>query len=147
MILRDATVDDLPAVVALLADDVFGAGRELPGVPIDPRYAAGFAAMAAQGGRVLLVVDGPIVGCLQLNILHGVAQLGQSVAQVESVRVASSCRGQGIGRLLLAHAAAEAQAAGCRTLQLTTRLERDGAQQFYMALGYVRSHAGFKLAL
>jgi hypothetical protein len=32
-------------------------------------------------------------------------------------------------------------------MQLTTSLSRVGAQRFYERLGFVRSHAGFKLAL
>lgn len=145
---RDAVLDDLPDVVRLLADDVYGATREVEALPLDPRYLAGFAAMVAQGGRLLLTVDdGAIIGCLQLNILHGIAALGSCVAQIEGVRVASARRGKGVGRAMIGHAVGLARAAGCRTVQLTTRVERVDAQRFYEQIGFTRSHAGYKLAM
>lgn len=145
---RDADEADLPRIVHLLADDRFGAGRELDVSPLPYSYARGFRAMQAQGGRVILaVLDGDVVGCLQLNILHGVSQQGQSRAQVEGVRVDSTCRGAGIGAAMMRHAMAEARIAGCAILQLTTRADRTEAQAFYARLGFVHSHAGMKLTL
>ena len=145
---RDAMLEDLPDVVRLLSDDVYGATREVEALPLDPRYVAGFAAMVAQGGRLVLTVDdGAIVGCLQLNILYGVAAMGSCVAQIEGVRVASARRSKGIGRAMIGHVVGLARAAGCRTVQLTTRVERADAQRFYERLGFARSHAGYKLAM
>ncbi len=148
MTFRDATADDLPDIVRLLADDVYGITRELPSLTLDPRYRAGFEAMIAQGGRFVLAVDaGRVIGCLQFNILHGVTSVGTPVAQIESVRVADMRRGQGVGAALVQHAAGLARAAGCRAVQLTTRLERTDAQRFYARLGFAGSHAGYKLSL
>lgn len=145
---RDAATDDLPALVHLLADDVYGVTRERPSAPLDPRYRAGFDAMLAQGGRFILAVEvGAIIGCLQLNIIHGVTSIGTPVAQVESVRVASAFRNRGVGRALVSHVVAIAREAGCRQIQLTTRLERTDAQRFYTQAGFARSHAGYKLVL
>ena len=145
---RDATEADLPVIVRLLADDRFGAGRERDTSPLPPSYLAGFRAMLAQGGRVILAVqDGAIVACLQLNVLHGVSQQGGSRAQVEGVRVDSTRRGIGIGAALMRHAMAEARLAGCRVLQLTTNRERTRAQDFYARLGFTHSHAGMKISL
>lgn len=145
---RDATEADLPRIVQLLADDRFGAGREQDVSPLPASYARGFRAMQAQGGRIILaVLDGAVVGCLQLNVLHGVSQQGQSRAQVEGVRVDSARRGAGIGAALMRHAMVEARAAGCAILQLTTRTDRAEAQRFYARLGFVHSHAGMKVGL
>ena len=146
MILRDGTEADLPAVVRLLADDRFGALRERFANPLPEGYARGFRAMTAQGGRLLLVViDDAVVGCLQFNVLHGVSQQGMSVAQVEGVRVDRARRGAGIGRALMQHAIAEARAAGCGAMQLTSRADRTEAPAFYRALGFTQSHIGMKL--
>ena len=145
---RDATEADLPAVVHLLADDRFGAGREQDVSPLPPSYLAGFRAMRAQGGRIILAVqDGTVVGCMQFNVIHGVSQQGQSRAQVEGVRVDSARRGGGIGAAMMRHAIAQARAAGCGVLQLTTRTDRAEAHAFYARLGFAQSHAGFKLTL
>ena len=146
--LRDAVLADLPAVVRLLADDPFGAGRERAVDPLPDSYRRGFEAMRAQGGRMIVAVrDSAIVGCLQLHILHGVPAQGQSVVQIEGVRVDSALRGQGVGAAMVGYAIAAARAAGCGAVQLTSRRERVDAQRFYAKLGFVGSHAGMKLAL
>src|SRR5690606_19504497 len=65
-VFRRATAADVPAIVALLADDVLGAAREKPG---DPGYAAAFEAIEADPNQLLAVAEegGRIVGCLQLT--------------------------------------------------------------------------------
>ncbi len=146
--LREATEADLPAIVALLADDVLGGGREEPGPPLPRGYAAGFRAMTAQGGIVLVAEQGDaVVGCLQLDILHGVSQRGLARAQVEGVRVASHRRGHGIGAALMQEAMRRATAMGAGSMQLTTNAARHDAQRFYARLGFVQSHLGFKLEI
>lgn len=145
---RDATAADLPAVVALLSDDALGAARE--GAPGDPAYARAFAAMQAQGGanRLLLALDGAqVVGCLQLVLIPGLSHRGTLRAELESVRTASARRGEGIGAALVAHALAEARAAGAGLAQLTSNAARADAHRFWERCGFARSHAGFKMPL
>ena len=145
---RDATEADLPAIVVMLADDALGAAREDLGPPLPPAYAAGFRAMVVQGGRIILAVDaGEIIGCLQLNLLPGVALRGLLRAEMESVRVAAARRGGGVGAMLMQEAICQAREAGAGLMQLTTNLARTDAQRFYERLGFVRSHAGMKLSL
>ena len=145
---RNATEADLPVIVHMLADDHLGGGRERDVAPLPPSYLAGFRAMLDQGGRIILAVqDGAVVGCMQFNVIHGVSQRGQSRAQVEGVRVDSARRGGGIGTAMMRHAMAEARAAGCVVLQLTTNRGRTEAQAFYARLGFTHSHAGMKITL
>ena len=145
---RDAAEADLAGVVALLADDELGGKREDPGPPLPGAYTAGFRKMTAQGGRILLIVDGDlIVGCLQMHVLYGVSTRSMARAQIEGVRVAGARRGERLGTQLMQHAVAEARAAGCGLVQLTTDLSRIDAQRFYRGLGFVQSHAGMKLML
>jgi len=88
-----------------------------------------------------------VVGCLQLNVIHGVSQQGQSRAQVEGVRVDSARRGNGIVAALMRYAMMEARVAKCAVMQLTTNSSRTEAQAFYARLGFTHSHAGMKLVL
>ena len=143
---RRATAGDLPAIVALLADDMLGASREAPG---DPAYAAAFAAIAADANQFLAVVEegGRIVGCLQLSFIPGLSRRGMWRGQVESVRIAASHRGAGLGRRMFAWAIEECRARGCGLVQLTTDKARPDARRFYESLGFVASHEGMKLAL
>lgn len=145
---RLATSADLPAIVRMLADDPLGAGRERDEAPLPPVYAAGFAAMSASGGRIVVAeLDGAVVACLQLTVIHGVAQLGLTRAQVEAVRVAAPHRGRGIGGALMRHAIGLAREDGCALVQLTTNAARTDAQRFYERLGFAPSHVGMKLSL
>ena len=146
---RDATRDDLPAIVRLLAADSMAAGRERPGEKLAPGYAAAFDRMAAQPGnrQIVAELDGRVVGCLQLTIIHGLSRAGMTRAQIEGVRVDAACRGRGIGEALFAHAIEAARAAGCGLVQLTTDKRRADARRFYERLGFTASHEGMKLAL
>lgn len=143
---REATRDDLDAIVALLADDPLGRTREAPG---DPGYLRAFEAMRAQGGNQLLVADdgGAVVGCLQLTLLPGLSRRGQTRAQIEGVRIADSHRGRGLGERMIREALVRAKAAGCGMAQLTSDASRTDARRFYERLGFVASHVGMKIAL
>ncbi|MFQ5621854.1 MAG: GNAT family N-acetyltransferase [Paracoccaceae bacterium] len=146
MIIREAACDDLGAIVALLADDGLGKGREAPG---DPAYARAFAAMTAQPGNVYLVAErnGEIAGCLQFTVIHGLSRKGASRAQIEGVRVASGHRGKGIGEAMFSAAFERARSAGCEMIQLTTDRRRDDALRFYERMGFSASHWGMKRKL
>ncbi|MCL5776603.1 GNAT family N-acetyltransferase [Limibaculum sp. FT325] len=143
---REAAVDDLGAIAALLADDGLGRGREAPG---DPAYWAAFARMSAQTGNICLVAEegGEIIACLQLTIIHGLSRRGMSRAQIEGVRVAAGRRGTGLGQALMREAIARAREAGCGLVQLTTDLRRGDAHRFYEGLGFTGTHLGMKLEL
>lgn len=146
MIWREATRADVPAVVALLADDVLGHGRE--SADLAP-YLAAFDAMQDEGGNRLIVAeqDGRVVACYQLTLISGLSLTAARRAQVEGVRVAADLRGRGLGAALMADAEARARAAGCQLIQLTTNATRTDAHRFYARLGFTPSHIGFKKPL
>jgi GNAT superfamily N-acetyltransferase len=67
--------------------------------------------------------------------------------QIESVRVASSERGGGIGRTMIEWAIGECRGRGCGLVQLTTDKSRAEARSFYEGLGFQATHEGMKRAL
>ncbi len=146
---RRALASDLPAIVALLADDELGRTREEPGPPPSPRYAAAFATIDADPHQLLAVADagGEVVGCFQLTFIPSLARTGMWRGQIEGVRVARGHRGSGIGREMFAWAIEECRRRGCSLVQLTTDKGRPDAHGFYAALGFIASHEGMKLAL
>jgi GNAT superfamily N-acetyltransferase len=146
---RPATHDDLPAIVAMLADDIKGAGREDARLPLDPGYAAAFDAIVADPKMLLAVADlgGRVVGTMQLAVLPGLSRKGASRGYIEAVRIAREHRGQGLGAELIDWAVAWCRAAGCGMVQLTTQRDRIDAHRFYERLGWERSHIGYKLHL
>jgi GNAT superfamily N-acetyltransferase len=147
-VIRPATREDVPAIVALLADDPIGAGRETV-AELGPYLRAWEAIAANPSARLVVAADagGAIAGTLQLDLLDSLTRGGMRRAQVEGVRVAHDARGGGVGRLLLEWAIDEARREGCGLIQLTSDLRRDDAARFYEALGFTASHRGFKLAL
>lgn len=147
MEMRRATTDDLPAIVALLADDIRGRSRDDPSLPLDPAYEEAFAAVDADPRQLLAVgvLDGAIVGTLQLSFLPGIGHKGAWRGQIEAVRIASQLRGQGLGGRMIGWAVDTCRSRGCRMVQLTSDKTRLDTHRFYEQLGFEQSHLGFKL--
>ncbi|WP_030420077.1 GNAT family N-acetyltransferase [Streptomyces sp. SCSIO 75703] len=145
--IRRTVEDDLPAVVAMLADDPLGAQRESPG-DLTP-YRSAFARIAADPHQHLVVAvrDGRVVGTLQLTVVPGLSRRGATRSIIESVRVHADERGSGLGTRLIEWAIAESRRQGCHLVQLTSDRTREDAHRFYERLGFSPSHTGFKLAL
>ena len=146
--IRDARECDVPAIVALYADDPLGQAREQATGPLPASYWTAFEAIRTDPRHRLVVIDdGEIAGTLQLSFLPHLVRMGTERAQVEAVRVASHRRGAGLGRALLEWAIQEARERGCGVVQLTTDASRPEAHRAYEALGFSATHVGMKLAL
>lgn len=145
--IRRATAADVPAVVAMLADDPLGAARETPDDPAP--YAHAFARIDADPGQHLVVAerDGRVVGTLQLTVIPGLSRRGATRALIEAVRVHRDERGGGLGTQLIEWAVEEARRQGCAVVQLTSDATRTDAHRFYERLGFAASHVGFKRTL
>ena len=146
---RLARRDDLPAIVALLADDPLGRERETAGAALHPSYVEAYLAIERDSNQLLAVAEseGRIVGCLQLSFIPGLTRQGMRRGQIEGVRVAASERGGGIGQAMLRWAIEECRKRGCGLVQLTSDERRPDAHRFYEALGFRATHRGYKLAL
>ncbi len=104
MTIRRARRDDVAAIVAMLADDPLGSGRERLENPLPAPYFAAFERVDRDPNIQLVVAEdgeGAVVGCLQLCILPGLSSQGASRALIEDVRVASHRRSRGIGEQLV----------------------------------------------
>ena len=143
--IRRARRDDVETVVKMLADDTLGGPRERLETPLPAAYFAAFEKVERDPNLALVVAEGEggaVIGCLQLCILPGLSSQGASRGLIEDVRVASHCRGQGIGEQLVQWALAEAGSRGCKLVELLTHHTRIDAQRFYERLGFARSHVG-----
>ena len=150
LLIRPAAEADLPALIALLAEDMLGRERDDPSLPLDPGYARAFAEIQTRPDQHLMVgeLDGEIVATLQLTFLPGLARKGAWRGVIEAVHVRGDQRSQGLGAKLMAWAADTARARGdCPFLQLTTDVRRLDAHRFYEREGFLQSHKGYKLVL
>jgi len=145
--IRAAVERELPAIVALLADDVLGAGRETPD-DLAP-YLAAFARLNADPNQLLAVAvrADAVVGTLQLSIVPGLSRRGRTRSIIEAVRVHRDERGTGLGTTMIEWAIAESVRRGCALVQLTSDRTRTDAHRFYERLGFTATHVGFKLEL
>jgi len=146
--IRPCRADDLPAVIAMLADDVLGAARETAGGAA-AAYERAFEAITAQSGNTVYVAEekGRVIGCFQLTMIPNLTFEGGLRAQIEGVRVSARARGQGVGEKMMAYAIQAARDAGCRIVQLTSNRQREDALRFYERMGFAPTHVGFKLYL
>ncbi|MDO6415689.1 GNAT family N-acetyltransferase [Sphingomonas sp. BIUV-7] len=146
---RDATEADLPAIVALLADDPLGALREDPSLPLAASYGTAFAAIASAPHQRLIVAEeeGRVVGTLQLLLIPAISRRGSWRGQIEGVRIAADRRGNGHGEAFVRWAADQCRSAGCVSVQLTSDASREAAHRFWRRLGFEATHVGFKMSL
>ncbi len=144
--MRPARREDLPAIMALLADDEFSVGRE---GGADAAVAAAFEEIERDPNSTVYVLerDGHVVGCAQLTVIPGLARRALKRGLIEAVRIASDRRGRGLGRDLVRDLVQEARGRGCGIVQLTSDKRRLDAHRFYASLGFAMSHEGFKLVL
>jgi GNAT superfamily N-acetyltransferase len=148
VLLRRARLEDLSAIVELLADDPVSASRGDTARAEDwPAYERAFRAITADPAQTLLVatsVDDEVVGTMQLTVIPGLARAGSSRLQIEAVRVRSDQRSRGIGGAMIRWAMDSAPALGAQLVQLTSDSARVDAHRFYERLGFTASHVGFK---
>ncbi|ALN74445.1 GNAT family N-acetyltransferase [Aureimonas sp. AU20] len=146
---RRATLADLPAIVAMLADDDLGAARESAWEDGSQSYRDAFAEIDADPHQFLCVAEAgeQIVGTLQLTFLAGLSRQGAKRGLVEAVRIVRQQRGKRLGEALLTWAIEECRSRGCSVVQLTTDKRRLDAPRFYERLGFEPSHLGYKLPL
>ncbi|MEU3338417.1 GNAT family N-acetyltransferase [Streptomyces sp. NPDC006668] len=145
--IRAATVADVPAIVAMLADDPLGAQRETP-EDLAP-YLTAWERLAADPNQHLVVAvrKSRVIGTLQLTIIPGLSRRGSVRSIIEAVRVHADERGSGLGTRLIEWAIEESRCQGCQLVQLTSDRARTDAHRFYERLGFTASHVGFKLQL
>ena len=142
-----AQAQDVPQLVALLADDVLG--RERESADLAP-YEQAFERIDRDENQLLIAVRDEteqIVATMQLTLLPSLSRGGATRLQIEAVRVAASTRGSGLGTALFEWAHQWGRERGARLAQLTTDVARTDAQRFYDRLGYTPSHIGLKLTL
>ncbi|HEY2130665.1 MAG TPA: GNAT family N-acetyltransferase [Streptosporangiaceae bacterium] len=125
-------------VLREVTDEVVGTfGRLLPQLsrsapPVDRATLDRLVSSAAT--TVLLArADGRIVGTLSLVMFPIPTGLR---AWIEDVVVDQAARGQGVGEALITEALRLAEAAGARTVDLTSRASREAAGRLYERVGF-----------
>jgi GNAT superfamily N-acetyltransferase len=149
VVVRQARLDDLPAIVALFAEDAVGGHGDTVDHSAMPDYRAAFDWIEASPSDRLHVaeLDGQVVGTFQTTRIVSLAARGSASVKISSVQTRSDMRGLGIGATMMRVAIDNARETGAATIQLVSNLRRVDAHRFYERLGFERSHAGFRMTL
>jgi GNAT superfamily N-acetyltransferase len=145
---RKATLQDLPKIVEMIADDKLGKTRENFTLPLPKEYVNAFQEIDADKNQELIVVEdevGEVIGTLQLSFLQYLTYQGGIRAQIEAVRIRKDQRGKGLGKQLFQWAIQRAKERKAHLLQLTTDKKRSEAIAFYEDLGFIATHEGMKM--
>jgi GNAT superfamily N-acetyltransferase len=132
---RSATAADQDATLDLI-EELF----QPPGVrprgytPERAREGVRYCLESSQADILLAEVDGVIVGLATVYVDFPSIRFGVR-CYLQDLVVASTSRGEGIGRLLLDAATGWARERGCSHLQLDSGLGRKDAHRFYLANG------------
>lgn len=147
--IREATENDLEAIIALFADDPLGGHGDTTHPQALPDYRAAFTRIAASPNETLYVaeLDGAVVGTFQTMVTTTLTARGASSLIIEAVQTRADMRGRGIGAAMIGFAVDKARDDGMRLVQLTSNAVRKDAHRFYERLGFTSSHIGFKMKL
>jgi GNAT superfamily N-acetyltransferase len=142
---RQATVADLPSVLALYAQPAMDNGKVLTIAQAEQLLAQ----FSHYPNYRLFVAckDDAVVGTFALLVMHNLAHQGTPSAIVEDVVVSEVHQSQGIGRDMMHHAMALAREAGCYKLVLSSNQKRERAHAFYESLGFQRHGFSFSIKI
>jgi hypothetical protein len=97
---RRALTTNIPAIIALLADDPLGQHQEDTSSPPNPSYAAAFQAIEADPNQLLTVVTigEEVIGTMQFIFIPELGRMGAWRGQIEAARIAAAHRNAGLGQ-------------------------------------------------
>lgn len=146
---RQATIENLPALIALFADDAIGGHGDTTDSSALPLYESAFAAIEASPNDLLFVgvLKGEVVATAQVTFITSLTGRGTKRMAIEAVQTRADMRGKGIGAKLIQHCLDVARERDIALVQLTSNAKRQDAHRFYERLGFEKSHAAFKMRL
>jgi GNAT superfamily N-acetyltransferase len=148
VLIRQATVDDLPDILSLYAQPDMDNNKV-----ISLENAKELFDQFSQYPNYHLYVacypnaDNKVVGTFALLVMHNIGHQGSPSAIVEDVVVSSSHQSQTIGSEMMTHAMDLARQAGCYKLALSSNQKRQRAHTFYESLGFEKHGYSFQIKL
>jgi GNAT superfamily N-acetyltransferase len=148
VLIRQATVDDLPDILSLYAQPDMDDNKV-----VSVENAKELFDQFSQYPYYHLYVayypnaDNKIVGTFALLVMHNIGHQGSPSAIVEDVVVSSLHQSQTIGSEMMVHAMVLARQAGCYKLVLSSNQKRHRAHAFYESLGFEKHGYSFQIKL
>jgi len=135
--IRKATIDDLDSVYSLIYDLE---NQELDRIVFETIY--GFNIENNETIYLVAEVDGSVVGFLSIHVQR-ILHHTKPTCELHELNVFNEYRSLGIGTQLMQEAERIAKELGLEEIELTTKVFRKRAQEFYARLGYVNTHLKF----
>lgn len=136
---EDARAEDIPALVALLAE-LFSLEQDFN--PDRSRQAQGLQLLIANPSNAAVKIarnqEGRAIGMVSAQLVISTAQ-GTPSAWVEDMIVSAAYRGSGVGRALLESVLAWAKGKGASRAQLLVDTENNPALAYYHHLGWEKT--------
>jgi N-acetylglutamate synthase-like GNAT family acetyltransferase len=135
LIVRDASVADVPQIAALL---------RFLGHPIEESLViANLERLAALQETPLVAEDhDEVLGLIGLHVMVTVHR-DSAVGRIPVLVVREGAQGRGIGRMLVEAVEARLRQAGCKLIEVTSNNSRVDAHLFYERLGYEKTSSRF----
>lgn len=148
VLIRQATVDDLPDILGLYAQPDMD-NNEVVSLENAQELFDQFSHYPNYHLYVACYpnADNKVVGTFALLVMHNIGHQGSPSAIVEDVVVSSSHQSQAIGSEMMAHAMVLARQAGCYKLALSSNQKRQRAHAFYESLGFEKHGYSFQIKL
>lgn len=134
MSVRPATPDDVPTLVALMAEFYGEAGYPLPAEAATRTFAA-LLADPRLGGAWIMEAGGEAAGHVVLTVCFSM-EYGGLVGFVDDLFVRAAFRGRGLAAAGLAEVRRAAEARGVRALRVEAGPDNDVAQRVYRRAGF-----------
>jgi (aminoalkyl)phosphonate N-acetyltransferase len=131
---RPTTYGDFESVYSLVSD--------LEGLSMDKvAFKSVFIENLSDSNIYYLVAEkeNKIVGFLSLHVQY-ILHHARPTCELQELNIVSELRGYGTGSLLVQEAERIARSLNLEEIELTTRIHRDKAQNFYRKLGYEHTH-------
>ena len=149
VVIRDAVEADVAALAAIFAADDKGGHGDTADPAALPAYLAAFRTIGESPDNRLFVIEfgGEVVGTAQVTFITSLSGRGSTKMTIEAVQVRGDMRGHGLGEKLMRHCIELGRVKGVALVDLMSNGVRTDAHRFYERLGFVKSHAGFKMKL
>jgi GNAT superfamily N-acetyltransferase len=151
LILEDARITDVPALVRIISDGRMSGEAESYTPDNAAAYDSAFRAIVSEPGAFVLVAreapDGTPLGLAQAQAFRTFKDEGRPRLVLHSLFVAPEARGRSIGAALLRAVEARGRADGATRVNLLSHRTRLDAHRFYRANGYEQGHEGFWKAI
>ena len=127
--LRKANLEDGDQVARLLEELGY------PNKPAFIRLKIEVLAKSLKDTVLVSEMESKVLGAAHLHVAEMLHEAGH-IGRIMAVAVKKEHQRSGIGRALMASLEIIAQEAGCVSLEITSDIHRNSAQEFYKSLGY-----------